>query len=214
MAFRNNFHMITQFLVSLGTLFAIVDPITLVGPFLAMTPMESDQARRKIAIRAVIISTIILVLCALLGETLLKVFGITLPAFQIAGGALLFLVAFDMIYARPQRTKRTSEEEVESIEKEDVAVFPLAIPLLAGPGAIVSIFILMNNAATVLDQTLVFAAILVTMLSSLAVLFSAKAIERFFGKIGMNTFSRLMGIILASISVQFILDGIKNVFPS
>lgn len=205
--------MMTQFLVSLGTLFAIVDPITLVGPFLAMTPMESDQARKKIALRAVIISTVILILCALLGETILKIFGITLPAFQIAGGALLFLVAFDMIYARPQRTKRTSEEEVESIEKEDVAVFPLAIPLLAGPGAIVSIFILMNNAQSAVDQTLVFIAILLTMFSSLLILFAAKAIEKFFGKIGMNTLSRLMGIVLASISVQFILDGIKQVFP-
>lgn len=203
----------TQFLISLGTLFAIVDPITLVGPFLAMTPMESDQARKKIALRAVIISTVILILCALLGETILKIFGITLPAFQIAGGALLFLVAFDMIYARPQRTKRTSEEEVESIEKEDVAVFPLAIPLLAGPGAIVSIFILMNNAQSAVDQTLVFTAILLTMFSSLLILFAAKAIEKFFGKIGMNTLSRLMGIVLASISVQFILDGIKQVFP-
>ncbi len=205
--------MLSQFLVSLGTLFAIVDPITLVGPFLAMTPMEADQVRKKIAVKAVLISTAILILCALGGESILKIFGITLPAFQIAGGALLFLVAFDMIYARPQRSKRSSEEDVESIEKEDVAVFPLAIPLLAGPGAIVSIFILMNNAKEVVDQALVFTAVLITMALSLMILLLAKRVESLFGKIGMNTLSRLMGIVLASISVQFVLDGIKQVFP-
>ncbi len=200
-------------MISVGTLFAIVDPITLVGIFLSMTANQTVSQRKQTVNRAIVISTVVLFVCAIVGEGLLKVFGITLPAFQIAGGVLLFLVAFDMIYARPMGTKQTSEEEQESAHKEDVAVFPLAIPLLAGPGAVVSVFILMNSADSLLEQFSVIMSIAVTMFASWLILRSSQSIERVFGKIGMHTFSRVMGIVLAAISVQFLINGLKEVFP-
>lgn len=205
--------MLEKFLISVGTLFAIVDPITLVGIFLSMTANQTVSQRKQTVNRAIVISTVVLFVCAIVGEGLLKVFGITLPAFQIAGGVLLFLVAFDMIYARPMGTKQTSEEEQESAHKEDVAVFPLAIPLLAGPGAVVSVFILMNSADSLLEQFSVIMSIAVTMFASWLILRSSQSIERVFGKIGMHTFSRVMGIVLAAISVQFLINGLKEVFP-
>lgn len=199
-----------ELLIAFSTLFAIVDPVTLAGPFLAMTASESASSRRNTAYRAVGISFAILVFCAFAGQKLLDLLGITLPAFQIAGGLLLFVVAFDMIYGRPHRNQQTQEEEEEGVHKEDVAVFPLAIPLLAGPGAIASVLIISNRAVEISSMLMLLVAITLTMGLSLAVLLLAGRIQAFFGQIGINTLSRLMGIVLSALAVQFVVSAVQQ----
>ena len=199
-----------ELLIAFSTLFAIVDPVTLAGPFLAMTATESAGSRRNTAFRAVGISTAVLVFCAFVGQRVLDLLGITLPAFQIAGGILLFVVAFDMIYGHPHRNQQTEAEEKERSEKEDVAVFPLAIPLLAGPGAIASVLILSKQAESLASMLMIVIAIGLVMGLSLGILLLSSRIQRFFGQIGINTLSRLMGIVLAALSVQFVVSALQQ----
>jgi multiple antibiotic resistance protein len=203
-----------ELLIAFSTLFAIVDPVTLAGPFLGMTANESESSRRNTAFRAVVLSYVILVFCAFAGQKILDLLGITLPAFQIAGGILLFAVAFDMIYGRPHRNQQTEEEQEEGTHKEDVAVFPLAIPLLAGPGAIASVLILSNRAASAASMGMLVLAITLTMGLSLLVLLISGQIQRFFGQIGINTLSRLMGIVLAALAVQFVVSAFQQLWPA
>ncbi len=184
-----------------------------VGPFLAMTIAESEKKRREMALRASIISGGVLAFSAALGAFVFKFYGITLPALKIAGGVLLFFVAFDMLNARPSRSKQTAEEEEEGTLKEDIAVFPLAIPLLSGPGAIVSVFILTDKAATLERHFGLYAAILVSSALVYLVLRESHRVVRILGQIGVNVTSRLMGLVLASIAMQFIIDGFRAAFP-
>jgi len=201
-------------LIAFSTLFAIVDPVTLAGPFLGMTASESEASRRNTAFRAVVISYAILVFCAFAGQKLLDLLHITLPAFQIAGGILLFAVAFDMIYGRPHRNQQTEAEQEEGAHRDDVAVFPLAIPLLAGPGAIASVLILANRASTAASMSMLLLAITLTMGLSLGVLLISGQIQRFFGQIGINTLSRLMGMVLAALAVQFVVSALQQLWPA
>ena len=179
--------------VAFSTLFAIVNPFAALPPFLAMTVGESVEKRRQIAWRASMVAGGILAGCALLGAFVFKFFGITLPALKIAGGILLFFVAFDMINARPSRTKQTAEEQTEGVQKEDIAVFPLAIPLLAGPGSIVSVFVLADQAHTWPRQIALYAAILITVFLIHMTLREAHRVTRYLGRIGMNVLSPFDG---------------------
>lgn len=201
------------FLVAFSTVFTIVNPLGAIGPFISMTAEDSPQKRRDTAKRASIIAACILAFCSLTGTFLFKFFGITIPALKIAGGVLLFLVAVDMLNARPSRTKSTSEDVQEGHAKSEIAVFPLAIPLLSGPGAIVSVFILSDQAGSTLHHGMIYAAIALTALISYVVLKEAHRFSQLLGHIGINVMSRLMGLILASVAIQFILDGVKVALP-
>jgi multiple antibiotic resistance protein len=206
--------MLSFFLACFTTLFTIVNPMGAVGPFLAMTLNETESKRRGTALRASIVSGGVLAFSAAVGAFVFKFYGITLPALKIAGGVLLFFVAFDMLNARPSRSKQTQEEEAEGTMKEDVAVFPLAIPLLSGPGAIVSVFILTDKASTLEKHLGLYAAILVSSLLVYFVLREAHRVVRILGQIGVNVTSRLMGLVLASIAMQFIIDGLRAALPA
>lgn len=199
--------------VAFSTLLTIVNPVGALGPFLAMTVGESVERRRQIAWRASLVSGGILAGCALAGAFIFRFYGITLPALKVAGGVLLFFVAFDMINARQSRTKQTAEEQSEGTMKEDIAVFPLAIPLLSGPGAIVSVFMLVDQAHTLPRQAALYAAIAITGFVVYLTLREAHRVVRVLGQIGMNVVSRLMGLVLAAIAVQFILDGVRAALP-
>lgn len=201
------------FLVAFSAIFTIVNPLGAVGPFIAMTLSDSDEKKQQTAKRASLVSCCVLVVCAAIGSFIFQFFGITLPALKIAGGCLLFVVAMDMINARPSRTKATAEEEEEGLMKEDIAIFPLGIPLLSGPGAIVSVFILMERARSPVHYMMVFAAIVLTMFISYIILAQASRLAKLFGHTGINVFSRLMGVILAAIAVQFILNGVTDALP-
>lgn len=163
--------------------------------------------------RAAWISFAVLVACAAVGGFIFRFFGITLPAVKIAGGALLFLIAMDMLNARQSRAKGTVEEAEEGVGKDDIAVFPLAIPLLSGPGAIVTIFILVDKAKTVPEHVALYTSLALTAVACFLVLREAGRLVKLMGQIGLNVFSRLMGLILAAIAVQFVIDGVKEALP-
>ena len=201
------------FIVSLSAIFTIVNPLGAVPAFLAMTAQDSAAKRLSMAKRASLLSLGVLVTCAAVGGFLFKFFGITMPALKIAGGCLLFFIAIDMINARPSRAKGTDEEAEEGGIKDDIAVFPLAIPLLSGPGAIVTIFILVEKAKTPLEEFALYLSLVITAIGSFIILKEAGRLARYMGQIGMNVFSRLMGLVLAAIAVQFILDGVKDALP-
>jgi multiple antibiotic resistance protein len=200
--------------VAVSTLFTLVNPLGAIGPFLAMTVGESSERRQAQAKRASAVASLILVGAALIGSFVFSFFGITLPALKIAGGVLLFFIAFDMVNAKPSRTKATPEEQAEGREKEDIAVFPLGIPLLAGPGSIVSVFVLSEQAKGVLNQISLYGAIAITGLTIYLTLREAHRLAKILGQTGINVFSRLMGVVLAAISVQFVIDGVRTAFLS
>jgi len=201
-------------LVAFSAIFFVVDPIAVLPIFLAMTANESPAQKRATALRAAITSGITLTVFAMAGSLIFRFFGITLGAFKIAGGVLLFLVALDMMQARQSRTKSTPEEEREGIEKADVAIIPLAIPLLSGPGSIATVMVLMSRHAAFVYTIPVFISILVTAIITWLMLRGAEWIERRLSKTFMNVVMRVMGLILAAISVEFVIAGIKDVLPT
>ncbi len=200
-------------LVSLSAVFFIVDPFAVVPVYLAITQSESDEQKRATAWRAALTSGLTLAIFAAAGGLIFQFFGISLPAFKIAGGVLCFLVALDMMQARPSRTRSTPEEEQEGVAKADVAIIPLAIPLLSGPGAIATVMVLMSKTTHPLQSAFVFVAIALTTLATWLTLRGAGWIERRLSRTFLNALMRVMGLILAAISVEFVLSGIHESFP-
>jgi MarC family membrane protein len=196
---------------SFVTLLVVIDPVGLAPMFLALTHRMAAPARRRIAVRACIIATLVLVGSVLGGNWLLLQLGISLPAFRIAGGLLLFSIASEMIFGvRIERQSKTAEQARE--EHHDVAAFPLAVPLMAGPGAISATVLLAGRAGgDPVALTVLVAVIVANMLVCLGAYLIATRIERLFGMTGINVLSRLLGLLLAALAVQFIVDGIRAV---
>ena len=194
----------------------VVDPISTVPLFAALTAEASASERRRIALRGVAIATGVLIAFALGGEWLLAALGIGLPAFRIAGGILLLLLAIDMVMARQSGLRATTPgEEAESSQRADVSVFPLAIPLIAGPGALTMVVLLMGQAAGDLGAQAVIIAVLVAVLVvTLACLLLVTQVMRLLGVTGINVVTRVFGIITAALAVQFIVDGLLAVWPA
>jgi multiple antibiotic resistance protein len=202
-----------DYLVSaLVTLLVGVDPISLAPTFLAVTQGVPVAARLRIAFRACLIAIAILAGTALIGGWLLDMLAITLPAFRIAGGLLLFAVASEMVLGvRIQRQSKQAEEAVEE-HMHDVAAFPLAIPLMAGPGAITATLLLAGRArGQPIDLAVLLAVIIVVMAVCFCVFWIANRIERFLGVTGSVVLSRLLGVLLAALAVQFVIDGVRVV---
>jgi len=194
------------------TLFVIVDPIAVAAIFIGLTHGGDDSYRRRMAVRGTAIAAIVLLVFAFVGEYLFRALGITLPAFSIAGGALLFLLAIDMVLARRSGLRSTTvSEEREADQKEDISVFPLAIPLITGPGALTSVLLLMekNSGDLILDVAVV-GVVLAVMALTYAALAYATSVTRLLGVTGVNVVGRVFGIILAALAVQFILNGLKG----
>lgn len=202
------------FLVAFPAIFTIVNPMGAVGPFLAMTARDSNDKRNSTAKRACLLAAMVLIVCAATGAFVFQVFGITLPALKIAGGFLLFMVGVDMVNARESRARATDEEREEGALKEDIAVFPLGIPLLSGPGSMVTVFILVERAKNPGETALVYLSIFLTAIISLIILTQASRVARLFGATGINVMSRIMGLILAANAVQFILNGLLEALPA
>lgn len=195
------------FLISaFATLFVVVDPIGLTPIFIALTQGIAPAQRRAIAIRATVIALILLTLFTFFGEAVLGFIGITMPAFRIAGGILLFLTALDMLFER--RTKRR-EDQAEVDHPPDPSVFPLAIPLIAGPGAIASMILLAGETSGALGMAAILGVMAAVLLLALLLFLSAGMIERALGQTGITVTTRLLGMLLAALSVQFVLDGLK-----
>jgi MarC family membrane protein len=198
-------------LVTFTSILFLVDPIAVVPTFLAITQGESEERRRVTARRACIAAAILLIVFAAAGNLIFRAFGITLPAFRIAGGAILWLVAMDML--RGERPTQESEAEIdEGIRKEDVALTPLAMPMLAGPGAISTVMVLSGQARTPARGAVIYASIVVTMLISWIMLRVGDRVMSHFGQTGIRVVMRIMGLLLAAVAVQFVVTGIREAF--
>ncbi|GHG83614.1 MarC family protein [Comamonas sp. JC664] len=201
---------LSLFLVSLSAIFFVVDPIGVVPLFLAMTAGDTQEKVRRTAMRACLVACGMMLFFALFGGVIFKVFGVSLGAFRVAGGILLLITALDMLRARPSETRTTPSEEQEGVVKEDVAIVPLAIPLLAGPGAIATAMVLMAKGDTLVSALPVLAAVVLTFVSSYFILRASGLIQRVLRQSGVAIVERVMGLILAAIAVQFIADGAKE----
>lgn len=200
-------------LVALSAVFFVVDPIAAIPIFLALTANESAHERARTALRAALTCGLTLVVFAVAGGIIFRFFGISLGAFKIAGGILLFLLALEMMRAQPSRTRQTPEERQEGIEKDDVAIIPLGIPLLAGPGAIATVMVLMTRHAQWSYAVPVLAAIALTGAATYGLLRAAVTLQRRVSRTFMNVMIRVMGLVLAAIAVEFVLAGLKEVWP-
>jgi multiple antibiotic resistance protein len=197
-------------LVALTSIFFIVDPIATVPAFLAMTANDSIAKRRRMARQAAWTLFGVLTTFALAGSLIFKVFGITLPALKIAGGLLLFLVAIEMLEARRSGTQEVEEERREGAEKDEIGIAPLGVPMLAGPGAISTAMVLMGQSRNWWQAIPVFIAIAVTALASYYTLAAAERVRVRLGETGIRVLMRLMGLVLASIAVQFVINGFAD----
>ncbi len=198
----------TAFLITaFATLFVVIDPPGLVPLFIALTRGMGPDKRRAMAQRACIIATCLLLLFGVAGETILEFIGISMPAFRIAGGILLFLTALDMLFER--RTQRREGQQAEP--DHDPSVFPLATPLIAGPGAIATMILLVGQAGPDWVATLwVLGLLFVMMAVTYAFLLASPPLERMLGRTGVIVITRLLGMLLAALSVQFVIDGVKG----
>jgi multiple antibiotic resistance protein len=191
------------------TFFTIIDPVGLAPVVIALTANLNDAQRSTIVTRAVIISAIIIAFFALVGRFLLDRLGISLYAFNMAGGALLFLVAVDMLFGRPSGARETKTEQEEAATREDISVFPLAIPMIAGPGTIATTILYVDLATpNIFDLLSVAAAITSALFVAWLVMRSSMWIIRHVGRTGILVLSRILGILLAALAIQFILNGI------
>ncbi len=195
--------------VTFTSILFIVDPLAAVPAYLVVTQDETNSQRRRTALRACVGMAVILLVFTAAGSYIFQAFGITLPAFRIAGGLILWLVAFDMLHGQ-RSTQEGREELTEGRAKEDVALTPLAIPILAGPGAISTAMVLASHAQTVVETAAVYASILVTAVIAYVTLRLGARALAVLGQTGIRVLTRIMGLLLAAIATQFILTGLSE----
>ncbi|MEW6160819.1 MAG: MarC family protein [Verrucomicrobiota bacterium] len=197
-------------LLAASSIFVIMDPIALIPAFLAMTAHDTPAQRVRMARLASCVAAGVLIAFALGGQTLFKLLGVTLPAFKIAGSIVLLLIALDMLRAQRSRVQETSEETDAAAEKEDVAITPLAIPMLAGPGAISTVILLESQAKTVSQEMALLGCIVVVCVACYIILRLAAHGVGWLSPIAMRIATRIMGLLLAAVAIQFILDAIAE----
>jgi len=206
---------LTHSLVALSAIFVVVDPLAAIPFFLAMTSDQSPEQRRDTARRAAIGAWLILTAFGLLGALLFRLLGISIPAFKLAGGVLLLLIAIDMIRTAPSAARITPPEVEAGAVKDDVAIVPLAMPLLAGPGSIATVIVLMGRVQPKQwwNGVPVLVAIALVAFVTYLTLAAANRVERVLSRTGMNILERVAGMLLAAIALQFMIDGAGEAFP-
>lgn len=201
--------MLELFISSLITFFVVIDPPGCAPIYAGLSAGASAVQRRTMAIRAVAVAGAILLVFALFGETLLKGLGISLASFRIAGGIMLFLIALEMVFERRTERREDRAAQVVSENVEDVSIFPMAMPMIAGPGSIASVMLLMSR-NTGIERTLtVLAAMITILLLTLAALLAAGPIMRVLGAKIEAVITRILGVLLAALAVQFVMDGLQ-----
>jgi multiple antibiotic resistance protein len=199
-------------LQTLLTLFVVIDPVGLVPVFIALVGTRSSAAQRSTARRAILIAGGLLGVFALVGGPLLAYLGISVAALQVAGGILLFRIAVDMVFA--QHRRESEDEEAEARTREDVSVFPLAIPMIAGPGALASVLVLTSQAqGEPLEIGLVLLMTALVLLMAYALMRAAARVSTLLGRTGVNVVTRVLGLILAALAVQYVADGLLGLWP-
>ncbi|WP_411838991.1 MarC family protein [Paracoccus sp. ME4] len=201
------------YLTAFVTLFVVIDPIGLAPIFIALTPGQSGAQRRRIGARALVIAAILLTLFGLTGDAILSAIGISISAFRIAGGLLLFLTALDMLFER--RTERREGQAEGEDHAHDPSVFPLAMPLLAGPGALATMILLVGDNQGPAHVLMVHLVMLVVLGICMVLFVLATPLARALGRTGVMVVTRLLGMLLAALSVQFVIDGLQGsgLFP-
>lgn len=204
--------MIETAVVALATFFATIGPLDVAAVFAGLTAGTPSKRRRQMAVRGAMIACVILVVFALIGEFILAGLGISLAALRTAGGVLLLLIGIDLVFARHSGgTSTTDEEEEEAKAKQDISVFPLATPLIAGPGAMgASILLMANTEGDYMLQAVVLACIVLIVSLTLVMCLLSSQIAKLLGTTGMQVISRIMGVLLSALAVQFIFDGIAQ----
>jgi multiple antibiotic resistance protein len=197
--------------VALSAVFFVIDPLANVPMFLSITAGDPPDQRRRTAFRAALATWITLCVFALAGGVIFRAFGISLGAFKIAGGIMLLLMSIDMMRAQPSPTRTTEEEQAEGRKREDVAIFPLAVPMLAGPGAIATVMVLMSRADWQPIPTIsVFLAVTVTCVIAWLLMRWAASADKYLPKTVLRAFERIMGLLLAAVAVEFIAGGVRD----
>jgi multiple antibiotic resistance protein len=198
--------------VALSAVFFVIDPLANVPLFLTITAELSPAQRKRVAWRAAFATWLILSIFAVAGGLIFKAFGISLGAFKVAGGIMLLLMSIDMMRAQPSPTRSTKEERDESrTQGDDIAIFPIAIPMLAGPGAIATVMVLMSRATWhPVRMSAVFLAVTITCLVTWLLMRSAANAERFLPKTLLRAFERVMGLLLAAVAVEFMAGGVRD----
>jgi multiple antibiotic resistance protein len=197
-------------LLASSSLFVIIDPLATVPAFLAMTPTDTPEQRIKMARLACCVAAGVLIGFAVAGRWIFKYLSISMPAFELAASLVLLLVALDMLRAQRSRVQETSEETAAGVIKTDIAVAPLAIPMLAGPGAISSAIVLHNQAANVIQELALYGCILLVCLASYLIFRLSARGARWLSPIAMNITVRIMGLLLAAVAIQFMLNAIRD----
>ena len=200
------------FVSALVTFLVVIDPPGCAPIFAALTGDATPAHRRAMAIRSVLIASGILLFFGLLGEDLLSALGISLGAFRIAGGIMLFLIAIDMVFEKRTERRENRAQEVNASEAEDISVFPMAIPMIAGPGSIASVMLLMARSDGLPESLLVLAALIVTLMLTLVALLLAGPLMRLMGHRMEAMITRILGVVLAALAAQFVIDGIDLSF--
>ena len=201
--------MIELFVSALVTFFVIIDPPGCAPIFAGLTAGTNAVHRRAMAVRAVLVASIILLGFALFGEALLHALGISLNAFRIAGGIMLFLIALEMVFERRTERREDRAEKVKAEDPVDISIFPMAMPMIAGPGSIASVMLLMSQSKGIEQSLVVLGAMLSILLLTLGALLAAGPIMRIVGAKIEAVVSRLLGVLLAALAVQFVIDGIR-----
>ncbi len=207
--------MLGQLVKFLIVFFVVVEPLTIVPIFSSLTTGATEEYRRRMAVKAVSIAAAILLMFSLVGKPFLAAMGITVQAFRIFGGLLLFLIALEMVFARESGTRTSTDEQAESRRRADISVFPLAFPLIAGPGALVTI-LLWVAPVSIAERPLLFAGLAccaaLVLGITLGLMLVAGPLMRIVGVTGANVANRLLGVVLGALAVQFVLDGLRSSF--
>lgn len=201
----------TYALLSFTSLMAILNPVMAAPLFLALTDGYTAEHRHQALRTAVITGVSVLVIFAFLGGAIFQIFGITIHAFRIAGGVILFGIGMDMLQAKPSRVRATPEEEREGLGKEEIGITPLGVPMLVGPGSITTVMVLMADAPSPVHVATLLLVIVATLGATYLLLNQGQRILQLFGRTGLNVMTRIMGLLVTVIAVQFVLDGLRPV---
>jgi multiple antibiotic resistance protein len=201
----------TAWLSTFGVIFAIIDPFGFVPIFLSMTARDTKEKRQWMIRRACVAAFSLLTFFTLFGNLLLSFLGISIPALQISGGILLLIIGFDMVRVLPVNAKISSEEETEAVRKDDISIVPLAVPMLSGPASLATVTILSSRAETPVHYLAILTSILITLAMTYVILRSAEPIFRRVGVTGLHIVTRVMGLMLCAMAVQFMINGFLSI---
>lgn len=203
----------TEYLKSLAALISIVNPVGAIPVFIKLTESQGHGERHRTCLRTAVTTALVLLVSLAIGEAILAFFGITIASFRVGGGILIMLIAFSMLHAQTSPIRHTEEEAIDSLERDTVAVVPLGIPLLAGPGAISTIILNAQRYSSLPHYLILSAEILAVALAVWVCLRSAPFIAGLLGRTGINIVTRIMGLIMTAVGVEFIANGLKQMFP-